>query len=201
MLNLAVLISGSGSNLQALIDSCAQKKIPAQISVVFSNQENAYGLKRAKDANIPTEFLSHTNFSTRTDYDQAVLKILANYPIDLICLAGFMRILTPDFINEYAGRILNIHPSLLPDYKGLHTHRRVLEDKKSISGCSVHFVTSGLDEGPVLVQRSVPVYDTDTEETLAQRVLEQEHLAYSEAINLIAEGKICFDEKGHIVKI
>lgn len=186
-LNLAVFISGRGSNLQSLIDACAGPDFPAQIALVFSNKPDVQGLERAEKAGIPTQVLNHKGFESREDYDAAVLKILGNYPIDLVCLAGFMRIITPVLIEPWEGRMINIHPSLLPDYKGLHTHERVLADKKSEHGCTVHFVVPEMDAGPIIVQRRVPVLPGDTPDSLAERVLAEEHIAYPEAIRMIAD--------------
>lgn len=187
-LNLAVFISGRGSNLQSLIDACASKDFPAQIALVFSNKPDVQGLERADKAGIPTRVLSHKGFESREDYDRAVLDILKDYPIDLICLAGFMRIITPVLITPWEGRMVNIHPSLLPDYKGLDTHERVLADGKAEHGCTVHFVVPEMDAGPIIVQRRVAVLPGDTSDTLAARVLAEEHIAYPEAIKLIVES-------------
>lgn len=186
-LNLAVLISGRGSNLQALIDACAQSDFPAQITVVISNRPDAAGLERAKKANIPTQVIDHKNFSSREEFEDALQNTLDAYTIDLICLAGFMRILTPHFINQWSDQIINIHPSLLPKHKGLNTHERALEAGDSESGCTIHYVVPEMDSGPVILQKHVPVHEDDTPDTLAARVLEQEHIAYPEAIRMIAE--------------
>lgn len=188
--HLAVFISGRGSNLQSIIDACVDSDYPARIQVVISNEPDVMGLQRAKDAGIPTEVIPHKAYPSRREFEAALSETLAKYPVDLICLAGFMRVLTPDFVSKWDGRMLNIHPSLLPAYPGLHTHERVLHSHDKESGCTVHFVTPGLDEGPTLVQKRVPVLPNDTPETLAARVLEQEHTAYPEAIRLIALGKV-----------
>ncbi|MCD8562961.1 MAG: phosphoribosylglycinamide formyltransferase [Alphaproteobacteria bacterium] len=197
-LNLAVFISGSGSNLQALIDACKQPGFPAKISFVLSNKEDAYGLERAKTAGIPTEILNHKGFARREDYDHALLEILARYPVDLICLAGFMRILTPVFIRPWEGKIINTHPALLPRHGGEgmfghHVHEAVLESGDKESGPSIHFVTAEVDRGPIILQRRVPVLPEDTPDTLAARVLTEEHKAYPEAVRMIAEGKVRFE--------
>lgn len=189
-INLAVLISGRGSNLQSIIDACAHEDYPARISVVISNEPDVMGLQRAKDAGLPTEVIPHKSYPSRREFEAALSETLAKHPVDLICLAGFMRVLTPDFVSKWEGKILNIHPSLLPAYPGLHVHERVLHSDDKESGCTVHFVTPGLDEGPTLVQKRVPVLQDDTPDTLAARVLDQEHLAYPEAIRLIALGKV-----------
>lgn len=185
-LNIAVFISGNGTNLQAIIDNCASGLCQAQIKFVLSNKADAYGLTRARDAGIKTYILDHKDYKNREDYDRALLDITKHYELDLICLAGFMRVLTPVFLAPYDGRVLNIHPSLLPKYKGLHTHQQALDDRATIHGCSVHIVTPALDDGPILVQRSVPVLVGDTVDTLNDRVLNEEVTAYTEAINLMA---------------
>jgi phosphoribosylglycinamide formyltransferase-1 len=187
-LRLAVLISGRGSNLQSLIDACADPAFPARIAVVISNKADAYGLVRAQQAGIPAITVSHKDFVSREAFEDALLGALAPHHIDLVCLAGFMRVLTPRFITPWAGKMLNIHPSLLPAYKGLHTHERAIAAGEKESGCTVHFVTPDLDDGPVLVQKRVPILPDDTPDTLAPRILEQEHIAYPEAIRLIANG-------------
>lgn len=187
ILNLAVLISGRGSNLQALIDACADEDFPARISVVISNKPGAYGLERAQKAGIKTEVVDHKRFDGRESFEQGLLDTLKAHEVDLICLAGFMRILTPHFVGPWEGRMINIHPSLLPDYKGTHTHERVLADGKNESGCTVHWVVPEMDSGPIIVQKRVDVLKDDTPETLAERILKQEHIAYPEAVRIIAE--------------
>jgi phosphoribosylglycinamide formyltransferase-1 len=191
-IRLAVLISGRGSNLQSLIDACAEADFPARIAVVLSNKADAYGLERAKQAGIPAVTVSHKDFGTRGDFEDALLTTLAPYNADLVCLAGFMRVLTPRFIAPWAGRLLNIHPSLLPAYKGLHTHERAIESGDTESGCTVHLVTPELDDGPIIVQKRVSILPGDTPDTLAARVLEQEHTAYPEAVRIMASDKSLF---------
>ena len=188
-LNLAVFISGRGSNMQALIKACEDPEFPARINVVISNFPEAAGLEKAQSANIPTEVVNHKDFKTREYFEKALLGTLAKYEVDLICLAGFMRLLSPYFLHPWEERIINIHPSLLPDYKGTNTHERVLEDGKTESGCTVHHVIPEMDSGPVILQKRVPVLEGDTPETLAARVLEQEHIAYPEAVRLIARKR------------
>lgn len=190
-LKLAVLISGSGSNLQAIIDACKGHNFPAQIEVVLSNTPDAYGLERAKAANIDAHVINHKNFENREAFDEALLQKLSEYGVDLICLAGFMRILTADFVHQWPNKIINTHPSLLPKHggKGMygeHVHKAVLAANDDISGCSIHYVVPEVDQGPVIIQKQVPVMDTDTADTLAQRVIAQEHIAYVEAISKIA---------------
>jgi len=189
-LNLAVLISGSGTNLQALIDACADADYPAQISLVISNKENAGGLDRAKKSGIPTLVIRHTDFNERDEFDKALTDALESAKANLICLAGFMRILGVNFVNHWRGRLVNIHPSLLPAFKGLHTHKRALEAGVRIAGCTVHYVCTEVDVGPIIAQAAVPIMPNDTEECLAERVLEQEHRLYPLAVELIARGQV-----------
>lgn len=192
MLNLAVLISGNGSNLQALIDACANKSFPAKISVVISNRPDVFGLERAQQADLPTLCIDHKEFNGREDFEAALLKALADYPVDLICLAGFMRILTPGFVNQWPDKIINTHPSLLPKFggegmHGNHVHRAVLDAGETVSGCSIHYVIPEVDQGPVILQKNVSVLPDDTIESLSKRVIAQEHIAYPEAVRIIAE--------------
>lgn len=186
-LNLAVLISGRGSNLQSLIDACAQDDFPARIVMVLSNRPDAGGLERARRAGIPAETIDHKAYADRESFEMALHEAIAKYPVDLICLAGFMRILTASFVEKWPERILNIHPSLLPEYKGLNTHARALADGRDEAGCTVHLVRPAVDDGPILVQKRVPILPGDTPESLAARILEQEHVAYPQAIHLMAE--------------
>ena len=189
-IRLVVLISGNGSNLQAIIDNIANENLPAQIVAVISNKANAYGLERAKKAGIEQHVLSHHDFDDRKHYDLALQQLIDQCQPDLIILAGFMRILSNEFVVHYSHKIMNIHPSLLPKYKGLNTHQRALDAGEKEHGCSVHFVTPELDDGPVILQATVIVKDNDTAETLAKRVHEQEHRIYPEAIRLFAENKL-----------
>ena len=175
---IAVLISGSGSNLQAIIDHVQQGHINANIACVVSNEPDVYGLTRATQADIPTHVIKHSDFASRNEFDKELVKTLAVYNIKLVVLAGFMRVLGNDFIAEYQSRILNIHPSLLPKYPGLNTHRRALEAGDKEHGCSVHFVTSDLDAGPLIIQAKIAVLDTDDPGSLAKRVLQKEHIIY-----------------------
>lgn len=187
---LAVLISGRGSNLQALIDSCARDDFPARIAVVISNRPGVEGLDRARRAGIEARTVDHKAYPSRETFEAALQQTLEACPVDVVCLAGFMRLLTASFVSRWENRLVNIHPSLLPDYKGLDTHARALADGRTEAGCTVHFVRPAMDDGPILVQRPVPVLPSDTPETLGARVLEQEHLAYPQAIRLIAEGRV-----------
>lgn len=187
---VAVLISGSGSNLQALIDARERGELAAEIAVVVSNRPGVLGLSRAQQAGIPTQVIDHREFNSRTAFDKALMIAIDQYQPDLLVLAGFMRILTPEFVAHYSGRMMNIHPSLLPKYTGLHTHRRALEAGDAIHGVTVHFVTEQLDGGPPILQAQVPVLSGDTEELLAKRVLEQEHRIYPLAVHWFAQGRL-----------
>lgn len=185
-LPIVVLISGSGSNLQSIIDA----QLPVEIRAVISNRADAYGLTRAEQAGIPTEVLDHKAFPDRESYDAALQALIDSYGPQLVVLAGFMRILSDGFVRHYEGRMMNIHPSLLPKYRGLNTHARAIEAGDTEAGCTVHFVTPELDAGPPIIQVRVPILEGDTPETLAARVLEQEHRIYPEAIRKFAEGEI-----------
>jgi len=193
--NVVVLISGSGSNLQALIDSQAEDN-PARIRAVISNRADAFGLTRAQDAGIPTAVLDHKAFDGRESFDAALMEAIDGHAPDLVILAGFMRILTPGFVRHYQGRLLNIHPSLLPKYKGLDTHRRALEAGDSEHGCSVHFVTEELDGGPVAIQAALAVEPGENIEQLTQRVHAAEHQIYPLAMRWFAEGRLHLAEQG-----
>jgi len=193
--NVVVLISGSGSNLQALIDSQAEDN-PARIRAVISNRADAFGLTRAQDADIPTAVLDHKAFDGREPFDAALMAVIDEHAPDLVILAGFMRILTPGFVRHYQGRLLNIHPSLLPKYKGLDTHRRALEAGDSEHGCSVHFVTEELDGGPVAIQAALAVEPGENIEQLTQRVHSAEHQIYPLAMRWFAEGRLRLAEQG-----
>mgnify|MGYP006428796733 CR=1 FL=1 len=193
---LAVLISGSGSNLQALIEDSQRADAPFEIALVISNRADAFGLERAQRAGIPTQTLSHRGFETRAAYDAALAEVLRAQAPDLIALAGFMRILTPEFVQHWQGRMLNIHPSLLPSYRGLHTHARVLEAGEPVHGATVHFVTAELDGGPAILQARVPVLADDDPDRLAARVLVQEHRIYPLAARWFAEGRLVLGRDG-----
>lgn len=189
-LRVGVLISGRGSNLQALIDACAETGFPAEIVLVASNRADAAGLDRARRAGIPTRVLDHKAFPSREAFDEAMTLLLRDSAVDLVCLAGFMRLLSPGFVAAWDRRLINIHPSLLPSFKGLDTHRRALEAGVAIHGCSVHFVTADLDGGPILVQAAVPVLADDDAGSLAARVLEAEHRIYPLALRWLGEGRV-----------
>lgn len=193
---VVVLISGSGSNLQALIDGAKQGSLPIEIRAVISNEADAFGLERARLAGIEARVLSHRNFPSREGYDQALASLIDRYRPQLVALAGFMRILTAAFVARYHGRMFNIHPSLLPKYRGLHTHRRALEAKETVHGASVHFVTEELDGGPLVLQARVPVELGDDPDTLAARVLRQEHRIYPQVVSWVAQGRLRLGEDG-----
>ncbi|MBW0237296.1 MULTISPECIES: phosphoribosylglycinamide formyltransferase [Pseudomonas] len=197
--DVVVLLSGTGSNLQALIDSNDVKDSPARIRAVISNRADAFGLQRAKDAGIDTRVLDHKAFEGREAFDAALIEIIDTFNPQLVVLAGFMRILSADFVRHYQGRLLNIHPSLLPKYKGLHTHQRALEAGDREHGCSVHFVTEELDGGPLVVQAVIPVESDDSANSLAQRVHAQEHRIYPLAVRWFAEGRLSLDEQGALL--
>ncbi len=187
---VVVLISGSGSNLQALIDGQQAGDLPIDIVAVISNRPDVYGLTRAAQADIPTILLDHKAFTNREEFDQQLMQVIDDYSPDLVVLAGFMRILTPLFTQHYLGRMLNIHPSLLPKFQGLHTHQRALDANETRHGVTVHFVTAELDGGPSAIQASVPIIDGDNAGSLAKRVQRQEHLIYPLAVKWFAEGRL-----------
>ncbi|MFW2436303.1 MAG: phosphoribosylglycinamide formyltransferase [Parvibaculales bacterium] len=184
-LRIAILFSGRGSNLQSLAAYIAGDDVPAELVIALSNRPDAGGLAFCAEHNIPTHVIDHKAFKQRADFDAALHQQLTNARIDLICCAGFMRLLTADFVSQWHDRLLNIHPSLLPAYKGLNTHQRALDDGASEHGCSVHFMRPEMDDGPIIVQKKVPVLPDDTADTLAARVLQQEHIAYPEALGLV----------------
>ncbi|MCU7798911.1 MAG: phosphoribosylglycinamide formyltransferase [gamma proteobacterium symbiont of Lucinoma myriamae] len=189
-LPIVVLISGGGSNLQSIIDRIADKTLNARLCAVISNKADAYGIERAKKANIPTEIIDHKQYDSRESFDAELTQCIEKYQPQLIILAGFMRILTDDFVNHFYGRMINIHPSLLPKYRGIHTHQRALEAGDNTHGLSIHYVSAELDGGPIILQKSVDILDNDTEESLAQRVLVQEHIAYPQVIQWFTEGRL-----------
>jgi len=188
---IAVLVSGRGSNLQAIIDNIEKGLLPAEIAVVISDQPDAYSLERARKHNIPAVPLSAKGYKgNREEYDALLVKELQKHNVDLVCLAGFMRIITPTLIKAFPNRILNIHPALLPAFPGLHVQKAALGHGLKFSGCTVHFVDEGMDTGPIIIQAVVPVLDNDTEDSLSERILKQEHKIYSRAIQLYAEGRL-----------
>ncbi|MGQ0742243.1 MAG: phosphoribosylglycinamide formyltransferase [Alphaproteobacteria bacterium] len=197
--HVGVLISGRGSNLQALVDATREPGYPAEIVLVISNAADAFGLERAKRVNIPTLVIPHNDFSSREDFDDALDVALRAAGVEFICLAGFMRMLSEKFVRAWEGKIINIHPSLLPDFKGVRVHERVLEAGVVMSGCTAHFVVPELDSGPIILQAEVPVQPEDTVETLSTRVLKQEHVIYPMALRMVAEGRVRL-EGGCLVK-
>lgn len=190
MKSIVVLISGSGSNLQALLDSCATGFIPGKITGVISNKANAFGLKRAEAEGVATAVLSHKGFDSREDYDQALIAAIEQFKPDLIVLAGFMRILTAEFVQHFSGKLLNIHPSLLPKYQGLATHQRAIDAGDTEHGCSVHFVTEQLDGGPVILQAKVPIFPGDDASVVAERVHAQEHQIYPLVVRWFCQDRL-----------
>ncbi|HWE05338.1 MAG TPA: phosphoribosylglycinamide formyltransferase [Rhizomicrobium sp.] len=187
---VGVLVSGRGSNLQALIDACAGADFPAEIVCVISNVASVEGLARAERAGIATHVIAHGGFKLREEFDMELDAVLTRAAVSLVCLAGFMRVLSDVFVEKWRGRLINIHPSLLPGFKGLDVHGRVLASGARISGCTVHFVAPELDSGPIIAQAAVPVMPNDTEETLAARTLAAEHRLYPHALKLLAEGRV-----------
>ena len=188
---IGVLVSGRGSNLQAVIDNIELGLLAAEIAVVISDQADAYSLERAKNHNIPAVHISAKGYKGKRDaYDALLVQELQKRGVELVCLAGFMRIITPVLIAAFPHRILNIHPSLLPAFPGLHVQKKALEHGVKFSGCTVHFVDEGMDTGPIIIQSVVPILDNDTEESLSTRILQQEHKIYSRAIQLFAEGRL-----------
>jgi phosphoribosylglycinamide formyltransferase-1 len=188
--SIGVLISGGGTNLQAIIDAIGAGKLDAKIEVVLSNKADAYGLTRARKHGIPTEVLNHKDFASREAYDQAVVARLSDRGVELVVLAGFMRLLSPVFVKAFSNRIMNIHPALLPSFPGLNVQQKTVEHGARFSGCTVHFVNEECDEGPIIIQAVVPVFPDDTGEALAARILVQEHRIYPRAIQLYAEGRL-----------
>ncbi|HHL40014.1 MAG TPA: phosphoribosylglycinamide formyltransferase [Deltaproteobacteria bacterium] len=199
-LPIAVLVSGGGTNLQAIIDAVEAGLLDARIRVVLSNRPGAYALERAARAGIPIEVVEGRGFPDRGAYDERLVEVLRRYDIELVVLAGFMRILSPAFIKAFAGRIMNIHPSLLPSFPGLDVQRKALEAGVKFSGCTVHFVDEGVDTGPIIIQAVVPVLDDDTVESLSARILEQEHRIYPQAIRLFAEGRLRVEGRRVLVR-
>jgi phosphoribosylglycinamide formyltransferase-1 len=199
-LNIAVLISGRGSNLQSIIDNLESGYIPnACISVVISDKKDAYGLERAMNHGINAVFIDPAAYESKEHFENALLEALAKFSTDVLLLAGFMRILGSNVIKAYSNRIMNIHPALLPSFKGLHAQKQALDYGVKIAGCTVHFVDEGMDSGPIILQKSVPVLDSDTEDSLSERILAQEHIIFPEAVKLFAEGRL--DVKGRRVHI
>jgi len=187
---LGVLVSGGGTNLQAIIDAIEGGRLDAVVQVVASNRADAYGLVRAKQHGIPTEVVDHRKYPTREDFDNALIEVLKSREVELVILAGFMRLLSPLFVSAFSNRIMNIHPALLPAFSGLHGQRKALEYGVRFSGCTVHFVNEECDQGPIIIQAVVPVFPDDTEESLSARILKEEHRIYPRAIQLYSEGRL-----------
>lgn len=189
-MRLGILISGRGSNMAAIADACATPGFPAAVAVVVSDRAAAAGLQAARDRGLPAAVVAHTDHANRAAFEARLLEVLRGHGVEAICLAGFMRLLGPALLQAYPDRVLNIHPSLLPSFPGLHAQRQALQHGVRISGCSVHLVTEEFDAGPILKQAAVPVLEGDTEEALSARILEQEHRIYPEAVRLLAEGNL-----------
>jgi phosphoribosylglycinamide formyltransferase-1 len=190
IVNLGVLVSGSGSNLQSIIDNIKKGALPAQIRIIISNNPGAFALERARLHGIPTAIIENSGAGSREEYDQKLVDTLKAHDVELVVLAGFMRVLSPLFLRAFPTRIMNIHPALLPSFPGTHGQKKAFDYGVKFTGCTVHFADEGVDTGPIIIQAIVPVYDTDTEETLSQRILKEEHRIYPKAIKLYAEGKL-----------
>jgi phosphoribosylglycinamide formyltransferase 1 len=190
ILNIGVLVSGSGTNLQSIIDACARNEMNARVACVISNKADAYGLERARQAGIPALHLDHRAYSGREAYDEALVATLREFEVELVALAGFMRIITCVLLDAFPNAVMNIHPALLPAFPGLHAQRQALEYGVKVAGCTVHFVDCGTDTGPIIIQAAVPVLEGDTEQTLAARIQKDEHRIYPEAIKMFAEGRL-----------
>ena len=198
---VGVLISGSGSNLQALINACAQPDFPAEIVLVVCNKPDAYGLTRAKEAGIPAHVLNHKDYTSREAFDAAMHQLLEHHLVDIVCLAGFMRLLSDGFVRSWHDKLINIHPSLLPSFKGAHAIFDALKAGVKVTGCTVHFVRAEMDAGPIIMQAAVPVLQEDTEDALAVRVLEQEHRCYAQSLRWLAQDRLVVkDEKVIVVE-
>ncbi|MFW5986313.1 MAG: phosphoribosylglycinamide formyltransferase [Halanaerobiales bacterium] len=200
MLKIGVLASGRGTNLQSIIDSIEAGELKAEISIVISDRQQAQALVGAKKHNIEAVYLKPDRYNKKEDYEQVMIDSLAEKNVELVVMAGFMRILSPFFIKFYRGRVMNIHPSLLPSFPGLHPQQQALDYGVKVSGCTVHFADEGMDTGPIILQETVPVRDDDTEETLAARILEKEHIIYPEAIRLYSEGCLKIEGRKVIIK-
>lgn len=189
-INLGVLVSGSGSNLQAIIDNIEKGLLDGVIKVIISNNADAYALVRAKKHNIPFVIINHSDFDNREDFDRKMIDVLKSFSVELVVMAGFMRLLTPLFLNAFPMKIMNIHPAILPSFPGIHAQKRAADYGVRFSGCTVHFADEGVDSGPIIIQAVVPAYDDDTDDALAARILKEEHRIYPQAIQFYAEGRI-----------
>ncbi|MGL4544338.1 MAG: phosphoribosylglycinamide formyltransferase [Plesiomonas sp.] len=192
--NIVVLASGNGSNLQAILDACESGRIQGQVTAVISDRADAFALERAQSANIPAEVLRQRDFADRDSFDAALAEAVSRYQPDLVVLAGFMRVLNSAFVQQFSGKLLNIHPSLLPKYRGLNTHQRAIDAGDTVHGASIHFVTEQLDGGPIILQAQVPIFEDDTAAEVAQRVQEQEHRSYPLVINWYLDGRLSYQE-------
>jgi len=190
LLKLGVLISGNGSNLQSIIDNIEKGTLRAVIKIVISNNPDAYGITRAKKHGLSCVVLKNSDFKNKEDFDSELINTLKKHDVELVTLAGFMRIISPRFLQAFPGRVMNIHPALLPSFPGLHGQKQAVDYGVKVSGCTVHFVDEGVDTGPIIRQCAVPVFDDDTEETLAVRILKEEHKIYPQAIQLFADHKL-----------
>lgn len=198
-LRLGVLVSGSGSNLQSVLDACANRSLDATVQLVLSNKPGVFALERAQKAGVPTVVLSHKQFATREDFDEQIVRELVARSVDTVVLAGFMRIVTPKLIDAFAGRVINIHPALLPSFPGVEAQKQALEYGAKITGCTVHFVDAGMDTGPIIAQSAVPVLEDDTLDSLRARVLVEEHKLLVSSLQLLAEGRL--DIEGRRVRV
>ena len=200
MINIGVLASGRGTNLQAIIEAIKEGKIEGRISIVISDNHDAFALKRAKQNNIEIEYVNFKSFKNREDFDKEIIKILKEKKIDLVVLAGYMRILSPYFIRAYQNKIMNIHPALLPSFPGLHAQKQAIEHGVKVAGCTVHFVDEGVDSGPIILQKAVEVNDDDTEESLTEKILKEEHQIYPLAIQLFTKGRLMIKGRRVFIK-
>ncbi|MCD6570483.1 MAG: phosphoribosylglycinamide formyltransferase [Deltaproteobacteria bacterium] len=190
MIKIGVLVSGSGTNLQSIIDASFRGEVDGEVAIVISNNASAFALTRAEDKGIPTRVVSHKGFPDRRRFDMELVKVLNGFNVDLVALAGFMRVLTPEFLEHFPGRVMNIHPALLPSFPGLGVRQKAIDHGVRFSGCTVHFVDQGVDTGPIIIQATVPVYPDDREEQLQERILRLEHKIYPKAIQLFAQGRL-----------
>lgn len=200
VINIGVLVSGRGTNLHAIIKAVEEGKIKGRISIVISDNQDAFALKRAEQYSIDIRYINFKEFKDREDYDREIVKTMKKKKVDLVVLAGYMRILSPYFIRTYKNKIINIHPALLPSFSGLHTQRQAVEYGVKVSGCTVHFVDEGVDSGPIILQKTVEVKDNDTEESLAERILKEEHQIYPRAIQLFSEGRLIIKGRKVFIK-
>jgi len=200
MINIGVLVSGRGTNLQAIIEAVEEGRIEGEISIVVSDNPDAYALKRAKQYNIETQYIDFNKFKNRENYDKKIEEYLKKKKVDLVVLAGYMRILSLYFIKMYQNRIMNIHPALLPSFPGLYAQRQAVEYGVKVSGCTVHFVDEGVDSGPIILQKAVKVSDDDAEESLAKKILKEEHQIYPQAIQLFSEGRLIIKGRKVFIK-